>query len=190
MRLKILLTAVSISTLSGACAYQQYRYVPTEHAATLSTDHTEAVYQEPAEKPSGSMRVQYAGIEDLVSGTDQSKVPALHLRLVASNSAESGNWNLSSRDTFVSFPDGVRAEAVISKPASLSVGPGELRGMDLYFTLPEKLNSSGKLPEFDFHWQVQAINQNIAETTGFDRVKDPDVYAYREGYEIKPGDGW
>jgi hypothetical protein len=185
---------------AAGCASENYHYVPADHRASTSR---EAIYNEPPDSPTGTMRVQFAGIGDYQAQKDAPKIKALHLKLIASNHATSGNWNLNGSDAFVSFPDGSRTPLLAATPPTLEVAPGGLLGMDLYFALPDKMKSADEIPQFDFHWQAVAVNHQVSETTAFDRIRIPRYYAtsapywdswgyypYGPSYEVGMGYGW
>ena len=155
----------------GGCATEDYRYVPADHRASSMK---EAIYNEPKNDPSGSVRIEYVGVE---------KSPdSIHLKLVASNHSPSGVWRIDSSSFFVAFPDGVKSYVAKAEPTKLQIPSGALLGMDLYFPLPSDIKSESQVPEFDFHWSAQAIGKNVQETTAFDRVRIPKRYASVDPY--------
>jgi hypothetical protein len=184
---KTSVTCIAAAFCAVACATESYHYVPADHRASTAR---EAIYNEPPDAPSGTVRVQFAGIGDYQARKNGPKTKALHLKLIASNNAQAGNWTLNGSDAFVSFPDGIRTSLLAATPSSLNVPPGGLLGMDLYFPLPEKTksnsNSADEIAEFDFHWQAFVADRLISETTAFDRVRVPRYYASAAPY----GDGW
>lgn len=171
--------ATTLCVLAASCASEDYRYVPATHRANLITG---AIYDEPPDAPTGSVRVQFAGIGDVQMVKDGPKTKSLHLKLVASNHAASGFWNLNASDFFVSFPDGSITRLLVGTPSSIQVPPGGLLAMDIYFPLPEKMSSEKEIAEFDFHWKGTAIDRPIGETTAFDRIQLPTYYATADPY--------
>ena len=184
----------------GACASDPYRYVPADHR---STTFKEAIYSIPADNPSGTVRVQFVGLEDLKpkgpKGNDEAKVSVIHLKIIASNHSKVGNWQVNPQEAFLAFSNGATARPLETLPENLVVQPGQLSGMDFYFQLPPGLKGSKDIPEFDFHWHVTAVDQNVAQTTPFDRIEIPNQYAsynsywdgpYYPGYTASMGFGW
>jgi hypothetical protein len=193
LQLQLALGLTSI-VLSGLACSTPQTYVPAERRAT-STKGNEAIYNEPPGNPTGTVRIQYEGIDDYEVQKGK-KVRALHLHMVASNHATQGTWNIHPNDSFVSFPNGTRAQPVAANPPTLELQPGELRPMELYFPLPAGLKSEDDIREFDFHWQAKAVDQTVTETTPFDRVPvqqyiayDPywDAGAFYPSYPYYPG---
>lgn len=162
--IKLTVSGVFLLFLTVACSTNPYRYVP---ATNQATDPKQAIYP----LSDGSVRVQYAGIQDYEVQKDQPKIKVLHLRLLTSNSSSEGVWKVDTSQFFVAFSNGQRAQVLAANPANLEVRPGELRGTDLLFALPEGLKSAEDFGEFDFHWEVQGVHHNYAQTTAFDRVK-------------------
>jgi hypothetical protein len=166
----------------AACSSDPNRYVPAEHRATKPQ---EAIYKEPSDKPTGTIRIQAIGIEDVKHKTAENKdseIPALHLRMLVSNHAPTGNWVVDTQDISVSFVDGEQAKPIFSNPVKLIVRPGELLSTDVFVPLPKNVKSSDDLPAFDLRWKAQAGNQVVAESTPFDRVKIETYYANNYPY--------
>jgi len=190
------LVVVIGSLALGACATQDYRYVPADHR---STTLREAIYSVPADNPSGTVRVQFIGIEDLKAQGDQPETSVVHLRLLASNHSKAGNWQISPLGAFVSYSNGTTASPVETRPENLVVQPGQLSGMDLYFQLPSGVKGPKDIPAFDFHWNVMAGDQRVAQATPFDRIEVSTQYAsynpywdgpYYPGFSVGTGFGW
>jgi hypothetical protein len=160
---RILIAATLLAAIA-ACSSDPYRYVPATHRAT---NPREAIYI----VPSGTMRVQWASIDDFKAAKDQPEVKVVHLRLIASNHSQNGDWTVDPSDFFVSFATGDQVRPVVTDPKTLTVRPGELSVMELFFPLPPSLKSSDDIREFDFHWNAQTADQKVAETTPFDRIK-------------------
>lgn len=180
----------------GACASDSYRYIPATHQ---STTYKDAIYSIPSDNPSGTVRVQFVGIEDLQPKGGQQKVKAMHLKLLASNQSKVGNWQINPLGTFISFSNGTTAAPLETTPDNLIVQPGQLSGMDFYFALPPGLDGAKDVPAFDFHWTVMAVDQNVAQTTPFDRIELSTQYAaydpywdgpYYPGFSVGTGFGW
>lgn len=156
-----------------------------------------------------------AGIVKLKPNGGGEKIAALHLRMVLSNQESAVPWTVDPQAQSVSFPNAgaqvapVFVQSDSSTAPNLVVDRGEIRTLDLYFQLPAK-EKAGDIPEFDFHWQVNAGARLAQETTSFDRVEiqtyavGPYLYPYAYpyaypgyypgynpyAYPFGPGFGW
>jgi hypothetical protein len=175
----VALVAVPGALGLGGCASPDYRYVPADHR---STTLREAIYSIPAGNPSGTVRVQFVGIEEQKQQGDRPEISVVHLRLLASNHSKAGNWQISPLGAFVSYSNGTSAGPLSRTPENLVIQPGQLSGMDLYFQLPPGLQGPKDIPAFDFHWNVMAVDQNVAQATPFDRIEISTQYAAYDPY--------
>lgn len=99
----------------------------------------------------------------------------------------------------ISFPNEQQVKPLLATSDSIStpqmtIKPGELRVLDLFFPTPVMKDSESKIPEFDFHWQIQAGNKKVKGTTPFDRIEiyDPPqvIYPYTPYPYYTYGYGW
>jgi hypothetical protein len=189
MRRWILLLLVPIAGLAG-CATEEFKYVPAERQDLSSHHRDEALYNVPAEAPIGSIRILSQGIEDVKPISGGNSVPALHINVAISDKSATENWVFDPAVQAISFPNQAQVHPILAvtqppgNPA-IEVRPQELRTVDLYFPLPQGVNSTQQLPKFDYHWQVQAGSSLVRNTTMFDRVRKPETY-YAYGYPYDP----
>jgi hypothetical protein len=166
--------------LSG-CSSAEYLYQPEEHQSSqFGTGKNEAVYSEPTNQPKGKVRVASMGLVDIKSKQDSKKFSALRLRISITNQSTSESWTFNTRDQSVSFPNDGQAKPLMMDPSESSVvtvGPGELKTLDYYFPLPNEKMSADNLPQFDFHWQLEAGANHVQETTSFNRIEIQERYA-------------
>jgi hypothetical protein len=168
--------------LVTACAHD-YAYQPAEHATGSIGGHLAADYQIPPEAPQGDVRLASFGLAELrpASGSSEDR-PALHLRMVVSNNG-SEPWTVDTREQKLdvqsagSIPPAFSAthEGNAGLPL-VTVGPGSKRIIDLFFPLPEGLQSASAIPEFDAIWNVHAGSQDVVERTPFDRLRIEPAY--------------
>ncbi|MDR3608135.1 MAG: hypothetical protein P4M08_12235 [Oligoflexia bacterium] len=180
----------------AGCSSPPYRYVPSDHQTTdLSKRRGEAIYSEPANAPTGTVKVMSMGIVDIKPKQDGKKTPALHLRMSIANQSVNQKWTLDVQEQSVSFPNQGQVWPQFANSDStsipiLDINPGELRTLDLYFSLPETEKNEAGLAEFNFHWKLQSGDRTITETTPFDRVPVPEYaatdYPYYWPYEPYP----
>jgi hypothetical protein len=65
----------------------------------------------------------------------------------------------------------------------VQVPPHGKRVIDLLYPLPEGADKAGKIPAFDFIWQVQTPTRTVAERTPFERISVVNYgYPYWYGY--------
>jgi hypothetical protein len=170
----------------SGCSTAQYKYVPSEHqAAQHGAQSTEAVYSVPANLPDGQVKITSLGLMNLKSKVDSKEFPVIHLRMSITNNCDSGEWTLNTQDQFVAFPNDGQGKALVMDPSASSivqVGPGQLRTVDYFFPLPDKESSPKNLPEFDFHWKIQAGEQLVQQSTSFDRIQIQQPVAMMDPY--------
>lgn len=171
------LHVLMILLLLCACASQRYRYVP----ASVVDNHIErpqkgkAYYKIPSDSPTGSVRMVSGGIVKLRSLESGTTFPVLHLRMLLSNESSRAPWTVDAQAQTVVFPNSssqspLFAQSESTTSSTLTVNLNEMKVLDLYFSLPDSRKSAKEIPEFDFHWQVQAGSQLVKETTAFERV--------------------
>jgi hypothetical protein len=177
---------------TAACASQQYYYRPEEQASARLAGHPAARYTIPPEQPRGDVRVATFGVTELETDTGE-RLPALHVRLVASNDSGERTWTLDTRDLHVQLEGRPPQRAafvnatVVDLPV-LKLPPGQSRTVDAYFPLPDDLQGARDIPQFDVMWSVQTDDRRVAERTPFERMRvEPDVRAtVAYGYGVAP----
>lgn len=173
---------VTIATFSClfavACSSQDYRYVPSERQATgIDGKGLDAVYYEPAQAPSGTVRVLSMGVVDVRQNEDAGTFPALHLRMSIANQSEKNIWKLNSGDQLILLPnESALSPTFVNSDSNsmptLEIKPGEVKTLDFYYRLDGKA-SEKNLSEFNFSWKIFTANSPILETTHFSRVTVP-----------------
>lgn len=186
------------ATLAG-CSSPDYRYLPAEHQTSeYGRGRLEATYSEPANAPGGKVRIVSLGVVDVKPKQESKTFSALHLQMSITNQSTVDQWTFNTQDQFVSFPNDGQAKPLMMDPSAshvLVVGPGELKTFDYYFPLPSEKMSAENLPQFDFHWQLEAGANHVQETTSFDRIEIHNQYAsayYGPYYDpwFYPGPYW
>lgn len=197
--LRLALVGIIFTTMG--CASVEYKFVPIEDQENATRNRGVIIYAEPPDSPTGRVRVMSLGVTDIESKSGE-KVNALHIRMVISN-RKTTPWILNTKEVEVAFPNQppIQPTWVNSDDThlpSLEVLEGQMRAVDFYFQLPRSMQSAEDIPEFDFHWKIQAGSEKVAESTPFDRVKIlPSVatmYPYGGyfygGYPYGLGLGW
>lgn len=166
-----------ILCLSGvaACVSPNYSYRPAEQATAIVSGHPAARYAIPPERPTGDVRVTTFGVASLRLADGES-VPALHARLIVSNSGGEAAWTLDTRDVRIEIVGVGRSGPAFSSADTpglpvVQIPPGQQRSVDLYFQLPPELEDAGDIPGFDVLWRVQTDARLIAERTPFERFR-------------------
>lgn len=183
-------------TLLASCATEQYQYVPAERPVNNDRRTNQAIYAEPANSPTGSVRVSSMGVVDIKPPDSPNTVPALHVKVAVSNEHEHGDWVFNAQDQFVALPNQTEVRPLMAKSdtsnsQTIVVQPGQLRSIELFFPLQGLDKSAKTLPEFDFHWQLRAGEQLVKQTTLFDRITIPDAPAVIYPYGPYPyAMGW
>ncbi len=191
MTTKTLLFGVAVIVVG--CAETQYVYTPqtaNEVTANLPAARTPI----PQERPEGAIEVASYGITQLhPQGTT---VPALHVRMIATNDGDDIPWQLDTREQYVEIAGEGRSVAMyvnsdVQTLPIVSIGRHERRVFDFYFPLPETIRDEHHLPRFDVQWQVTTPARVVASRTTFDRVtQEPtSYYAYGDAWPYWAGYG-
>ena len=197
-------TGLILVALTTAGCSATYAYVPATNAppATLY-GHAAADYAIPPQAPRGDLRVASYGIEPLSpEGADDESVGALHIRLSIANKSDQP-WTLDTREQqaalegrATSTPAFASASPGVGSPPIVTIAPNSTRLVDVFFPLPEDMQSASAVPAFRFTSTVHTDAGPVSETTPFDRIEtdgdsavaaddsapqaeyDPEVYGY------------
>lgn len=144
--------------------------------------------------PQGSLRVATLGAIDLESRDPRNEknfpdIRVLHMQLVLDNSSGTSLWRLNTRDLKVSLPEEgesipayVNADADPIKLPNIEIPAGQRKVVDLYYPLPDDMEDAGDIPRFAFSWKLRVGNQEINETTPFERFEiQPYIARYPVG---------
>jgi len=176
------------SLIFGACVSRRYLYLP----ASMVSEHVEGVtkgkafYNIPPKTPTGTLRLASEGIIKLKNIDTAIVFPALNIKMIFSNEKNETAWIINPHEQLVIFPN-TRGKAPIffhstyPSGTQLTVSKGEMKVLDLYYTLPDDEQSAQEIPNFDFRWQVNVDKTTVQETTAFDRISIPE-YMYSNPY--------
>ena len=196
----LLISALIVAVAISACADAGYHYVVAEKRADTSTrPKSEAFYSEPSESaPKGNIRVRTLGLVDLRPKGKKTRIAALHIRMTIANTNEPISWTVDTQEQSLLFPNTEAQTPLYANSDSpglpkLEIKAGELRTVDLFFTMPDKSGSEKDIPDFDFKWTVHSGPAIFTETTNFERAAQNEnttvVYPY-ETYPIGYGPVW
>jgi hypothetical protein len=182
---RVIMRRVLVLVLLGAagCA-SEYVYEPAEHATATESGYPAADYGIPPQNPEGDVRVVSYGVTHLAEEGGQ-RTRVLQVRLIVANNADAEPWVLDTRQVLAWIPgEGRSAPAFVNSgmPEELPlvhVTRGEERTVDLYYPLPQGMQSPSKIPEFDVTWSLQTGMGQVAERTPFERLRvelPPDDY--------------
>jgi hypothetical protein len=161
------LLALALILLTGACSSSpKYRY---EFAAG------EARYDAP-EGSSGNVRIMALGPADVTS----SNIRVMHLRMIINNGDKSEAWVLSMPDERLFLPDQgsnqpayVDAGEKLGSFSQVTIPPGQVKTVDLYYVLPQRFREADEIPRFAFEWKIRVGKQTLEKITLFDRAPIP-----------------
>lgn len=167
-----------LALLLAGCGSADYAYVPA-HAPTAEVGgRVAADYPIPAQSPKGDMRVLSYGLVSAATDTGANARPALHVRLVVTNSS-ARPWSIDTREQQITVA-GQPATGVAfasagpggAPPPIVDVAPGKSRTIDLFFPAPPDLDDDASaLPEFDLHWRLNTGEAILVGSTQFDRTE-------------------
>ena len=166
--------ALWIVLATAACSSPQYRYVPVSDRAGAGKNHSEAVYSIPEGLSEGTVKISSNGVVDLKSKTDSKQFPTIHIHMSISNMSNLP-WTVAAKDQVIAFPDQGQSSPVFANSnaetlPTVTIPPGALRIVELYFELPQIDKSAEDVPEFDFRWAVRTASAMVNNSTPFDRV--------------------
>ena len=161
--------------LAGCAATTSYVYAPRD-ASTSQDGYPTAVIGIPPDGPQGRLELTSYGITDIQpEGTGRATV--LHVRIAISNERDTGSWTFVPGEQLVELAGkpGIRPIFVNSdKPelATIVVGPGERRTVELYYPLPAGIAGEDDLPGFELTWRVLATAHPYSARTHFERIEE------------------
>jgi hypothetical protein len=166
------IAVAALIVVSGCASTQSFVFRPTETPNLTSDNRAVARYVVPRVLPRGEIFVTSDGVVE--KGGEKDPTPTLHVRATLFNVAGESAWALDIREQLVTLPGGVqipasRVETTVPGAPILAVAPGERVPMDLYFPLPESLQSATRIPAFDFIWQVTTDRKRAAGAVPFGR---------------------
>jgi hypothetical protein len=200
--LRRVLGVVSLAwgTLVAGCAVHDYAYWPEGTSGTRIAGRPAALYGVPRGSPRGSLRVAALGVATLEPRDDAAaRIRTMHVRMIASNDDDAGPWWLDTRSQIGGLDGFGRSRPAFAwssagRPPAVSVPPGSSASVDLYYPLPEDMQSADEIPQFDVAWEVQTPAGVVAERTAFARVAveapAPAAGAGSYAWGIGGGIGW
>ncbi len=187
-----ILASVLVACGLGACATTDYAYAPDIPNSVAAGMPAQSI-SIPQEAPQGTVQITSYGIAALSpSGTT---VPALHVRMIASNDGDNQPWTIDTSKQLVEIAGEGQsapmfANADVQTMPIVTIAQHERHVIDLYFPVPATVRSDAQLPGFQVLWQVTTPARTVASRTAFDRV-DRDQYASDGAYDTGYVDyGW
>ncbi len=173
--------AASVTLVACGSSHKPYVYGP-EQANVMVDGYPGARHPVPPEAPKGEVRVASFGVAKIRPAKDHPPVPTLHVRMIVMNNADPTPWIVDASKQEIAIEGEGRSRALYvnsdSKEAPVvHVPERDKRTLDFYFPLPANLDAD-KLPQFDFIWDVQTGEREVADRTIFQRqtVEDTDDY--------------
>jgi hypothetical protein len=169
---------VLVAGAAGAsCASEQYLFRPAEQLTANVDGQPAASYPVPPESPRGSVYVTSFGVTDarVGDGKDGARRALLQIRMRVSNDSDDQPWIVDTREQILELPGVGR-----SRPAYVNtdrdgapliqIPRTDRRTIDLYYPLPQNLQSSDKVPPFEVLWSVRTGIRLVAHRTPFEKV--------------------
>jgi len=138
----------------------------------------------------GDVRVAAYGLVDLGTQTQTAQhLSALRVQLTLQNKSGAA-WTLDTREQKIDLTGYGASVAAFasadagSSPPSIVVQPGGRRVVDLFFPLPEQLQTGGQMPQkFDVLWRVQTGSGPVEQRTTIDEGLAP-----QQQVQLQPSD--
>lgn len=166
------------------CGERNYVYTP-ETTNAVAAGLPAARTAIPQERPQGAVEVVSYGVTDLQPGN--TRVPALHVRMIVTNDGDDTPWRLDTNQQLVEVPgEGRSAPMYVNSDVQglpdVTIARHERRVLDFYYPLPDTIRGEARLARFELLWQVETPARTVADRTSFDRVarEEPAVAA---GYD-------
>lgn len=175
-----------------ACASTRYVYQPTEQVSATVQGLPAARYAIPPELPEGTLRIASFGVRELqtadpAGGTRRLRM--LLVRMIVENNGSDQPFSIDTRSQLLELAGEGSSRAAyvngaIAGAPLLSIGKGQKAALDLYYPLPEPLQSESHLADFDLLWQVGAGTRMVNGRTSFERlrVEPPEDWYYSAGW--------
>jgi hypothetical protein len=185
----------------AACAVvacgASYAFVPAANATSTIYGHAAAEYPIPPQSPHGEVRVASYGVEQLAPGdAPDQNLSTLHIRVFLSNTSEQ-TWTFDTREQQMQLQGrGTSTPAFASaspdpggsSPPVIAIGPRATRLVDLFFPLPEDMQSAADIGAFSVTAHVHTDEGVVAETTPFERVETDSGSPYAYDYSVPQDD--
>jgi hypothetical protein len=182
---------LAVAALGLVGCERDYVYRPTVATTSAVSGRPASYYEVPPGAPRGFVQLTTFGLTEIQpqSGSDEERAAALHVRMVVANNSDTP-WTVDTREQLLALPglgNSRPAFATADQGAApmVVIPPNGKRTIDLFYPLPEDMQSANDIPAFDTIWKVQAGDRVVAERTPFERLEVHARYAYDEGY-----DGW
>jgi hypothetical protein len=177
-----LTVVAAMAAAAGGCGTGSYVYQPTEQSNATLEGRPAARYGIPPERPTGDVRVISSGVNDVEPAPGSPHIKVLQARMVVANNLDNTPWIVDTRAQYAWIAGEGKARPMFANSDApgaplLRIGRGEQRTVDLYYPLPQGMQSEDKLPTFDLAWQVQTGQRLIAERTPFERIPIEPLYA-------------
>jgi hypothetical protein len=193
------LLALVLGALALAACDREYFYAPAVAGNASVVGRPAAYARIPPEAPRGDVSVATIGITPAIPASDEDgriDLRAVHLRMVVAHD-DDGPWTVDTREQRLVLPGKRESRPVYAasdrgeRPV-VEVPAGGRREIDLFYALPDNLDTGGELAAFDLLWTVQTDRRFVVMRAPFEKVTLEgwrDVYDYREVY-YHGGYGW
>lgn len=166
--------AVALATSAVACTSERFTYAPVRTTSADVAGESGAVVRIPRDAPRGDVRVVTFGIAPLQPEDDPlATVRALHVSLVVSNRSDE-TWTILGDEQRVSL--GGTGSPIVARSARVAaitrmeIPARSTRWIDLFFPLPQGVETPGAIPSFDVTWTVRTgARPPVVERTTFER---------------------
>ncbi len=169
----------------ASCTTTRFGYYPLAQRETVSMTERGASFPVHLGNSEGTVHAMSLGIVDLKSHKSGAQYSALHLGVTLFNSKGTLTWSVAPRDLKVqlsglgtSIPAYVRSNSTV--PATITIPPGTVRRVDLYYPLPPDKKVANEFNGFNFQWKLTSGKESFAQTTPFIRKPTHDPKRFVE----------
>jgi hypothetical protein len=180
----------------GACEPYDLSVVPTSGAVEARALGAGVDIPMPPDAPVGELELASYGLVDVGSQAGSAgPLRALHLRMTLVDHGPTP-WTVDTRDQRIDVEGyGASVAAFASadagtRPPLVVVPPGGVRVIDLFFPLPDALQSDENLPSVDAIWSVEVDGRVVSERTPFDAIAVQPVETYDPAFDYGPEYYW
>src|SRR5262249_10848987 len=139
-------TIVAVAAALGGCGTGSYVYQTTQQANATVESRPAPRYGIPPERPTRDGRVTSSGVHGVEPAPGSPRIKLLQVRLVVANNLDDRPWIVDTRAQYAWIAGEGKARPMFANSDApgaplLRIGRGEQRTIDLFYPLPQGMQS-------------------------------------------------
>jgi hypothetical protein len=172
---RLSLVSAALLYVAGCSSTGWYFYRPEENVTAELSGQPAARYTVPPLSSHGEVSLASMGITTLERrGEGGERVQAVHVRMVVENRDDAAPWQVDTRQQIFTLDVRNSRPAFVSassgQPPLLSIPPHTTEVIDLYYALPQSMQTASTIPRFEILWYVQTPQALALDRTTFARM--------------------